>query len=162
MCRSRQTFCGTDNWSEIFPFFVLNYSFSYELDGPAVSALGVRSRKLSNIGRSFDRWPKIYYLELLRASESRLNCWSRLYLQSLALTIRTGPPWWVMADEDSPSYLANLAPFWRSGLIARLLRKRLRVRFPHSANICVHEHVCLYWVWMFLCIIWMNLQKKSI
>jgi hypothetical protein len=25
-----------------------------ELDGPAVSALGVRSRKLSNIGRSSD------------------------------------------------------------------------------------------------------------
>jgi hypothetical protein len=25
------------------------------------------SRKLSNVGRSLDRWPKIYYLELLRA-----------------------------------------------------------------------------------------------
>jgi hypothetical protein len=24
---------------------------------------------------------------------------------------------------------------------------------PHSANICVHKHVCLYWVWVFLCIV---------
>jgi hypothetical protein len=31
-----------------------------------------------------------------------------------------------------------------------LLRKRSRVRFPLSANIYVHEHVCLYWVWVFL------------
>jgi hypothetical protein len=29
---------------------------------------------------------KIYYLELLRASEGTLSCWSRLYLQSLAPT----------------------------------------------------------------------------
>jgi hypothetical protein len=42
---------------------------------------------------------------------------------------------------------------WRSGGNTRLLRKRLRVRFPHSANICVHAHVCTYWVWVFLCII---------
>jgi hypothetical protein len=34
---------------------------------------------------------------------------------------------------------------WRSGGYTRLLRKRSRVRFLHSANICVHEHVCLYW-----------------
>jgi hypothetical protein len=44
---------------------------------------------------------------------------------------------------------------WRSGGNTRLLRKRLRVRFPHSENICVHEHVCLYWVWVFLCVICM-------
>jgi hypothetical protein len=30
---------------------------------------------------------------------------------------------------------------WRSGGNTRLLRKRSRVRFPHSENICVHEHV---------------------
>jgi hypothetical protein len=29
------------------------------------------------------------------------------------------------------------------------------VRFPHSADICVHELVCLYWVWVFLCIVCM-------
>jgi hypothetical protein len=46
----------------------------------------VRSRKLSNIGRSSDGWPKIYYLELLHASEDTLNRWSRLYLHSLAPT----------------------------------------------------------------------------
>jgi hypothetical protein len=42
-----------------------------ELDGPAVSALGVRSGKLSNV------------LELLRASEGTLSSWSQLHLQSL-------------------------------------------------------------------------------
>jgi hypothetical protein len=59
-------------------------------DGTAVSALGVRSRKLSNIGRSSDLWPKMYYLELLRASEGTLSRGSRLYLQSLA---PTNPHW---------------------------------------------------------------------
>jgi hypothetical protein len=51
-------------------------------------------------------------------------------------------------------------PMWPSGVNTRLLRQRSRVRFPHSANICVHEHVCLYWVWVFLCIICLYLQKK--
>jgi hypothetical protein len=35
-----------------------------------------------------------------------------------------------------------------------------RVQFPYSTNICVHEHVCLYWV--FLCIICMYLQENVI
>jgi hypothetical protein len=30
----------------------------------------------------------------------------------------------------------------RCGVVAGILA--MRVRFPHSANICVHEHVCLY------------------
>jgi hypothetical protein len=51
---------------------------------------------------------------------------------------------------------------WRRGGYTRLLRKRSRVRLPHSANICVHENVCLYWVWVFLCIICMYLQKKCV
>jgi hypothetical protein len=57
-----------------------------ELDGRAISALGVRSRK------HWSQWPvigwvtKIYYLELLRASEGTLSRWSRLHLQSLAPT----------------------------------------------------------------------------
>jgi hypothetical protein len=46
----------------------------------------VRSLKLSNVGRSLDGGPKIYYLELLRASEDTLSRWSRLYLQSLTPT----------------------------------------------------------------------------
>jgi hypothetical protein len=29
-----------------------------------------------------------------------------------------------------------------------LLRKRSCVRSPHSTNICVHEHVSLYWGWV--------------
>jgi hypothetical protein len=51
-------------------------------------------------------------------------------------------------------------PIWRSGGNTRLLRKRSRVRFPHNSNISVYEHVCLYWVWVFLCIICMYLQKR--
>jgi hypothetical protein len=39
---------------------------------------------------------------------------------------------------------------WRCGGNTRLLRQRSRVRFPHSANICVHEHVCLYFVWVYV------------
>jgi hypothetical protein len=56
-----------------------------ELNGRAVSALGVRLRKLSNIGDK-----KINYLKLFRASEGTLSRWSRLHLQSLALT---NPHW---------------------------------------------------------------------
>jgi hypothetical protein len=48
----------------------------------------------------------------------------------------------------------------RSGGNTPLLRKRSRVRFPHSANICVHEHDCLYWVCVFLCMICMYLTKN--
>jgi hypothetical protein len=46
--------------------------------------------------------------------------------------------------------LFNATTDWRNGLNSRLLRKRSRIRFPHSTNICVHKHVCMY------------LQKKSI
>jgi hypothetical protein len=51
---------------------------------------GVRSRKLSNNGQSLDGRPKIYYLELFRASEGTLSRWSRLHLQPLA---PTNPHW---------------------------------------------------------------------
>jgi hypothetical protein len=44
-----------------------------ELDSRAVSALGVRSRKLST-GLNGQSWvTKIYYLELIRASEGTLS-----------------------------------------------------------------------------------------
>jgi hypothetical protein len=64
------------------------YMFVQELDSTAVSALGVRSRKLSSAlnGQSWDRWPKPYHVELLRASEGTLSRWSRLHLRSLAPT----------------------------------------------------------------------------
>jgi hypothetical protein len=56
-----------------------------ELDGPAVSALGVGAKQRSQ--RQVFGWvTKIYYLELLRASESTLSCWSQLNLHSLAPT----------------------------------------------------------------------------
>jgi hypothetical protein len=63
-----------------------------EVVSPAVSTLGVRSRKLSNTpnGQSWDGWPKPYHLELLRASEGTLSRWSQLHLQPLA---PTNPHW---------------------------------------------------------------------
>jgi hypothetical protein len=57
---------------------------------PRSMRFGEWSRKLSNVGQSLDRWPKMYYLELLRASERTLSRWSRLHLQSLA---PTNPHW---------------------------------------------------------------------
>jgi hypothetical protein len=59
-----------------------------ELD---VSALGARSRKLSNVGLSSDGWLKMDYLELLRAPEGAIGRWSWLHLQSLAPT----NPYWA-------------------------------------------------------------------
>jgi hypothetical protein len=53
---------------------------------PRSVRFGVRSRKWRNFGQSLDGWPKIYYLELFRASEGTLSCRSRLHLQSLAPT----------------------------------------------------------------------------
>jgi hypothetical protein len=61
-----------------------------EVGGFVVSALGVWSRKISNIGRASDGWPKIYYFELLCASDGMLSRWFRLYLQSFA---PTNPHW---------------------------------------------------------------------
>jgi hypothetical protein len=63
-----------------------NSAKAKELESPAIRALGIRSRKLSNVlkGQSSDKLPIIYYLELLRATECTLSRWSRLHLQSLA------------------------------------------------------------------------------
>jgi hypothetical protein len=52
-------------------------------------SFGVRSRKWSNVGQSWDEWPKIYYLELLRASEGT----SSRYLSALG---RRGELWPVL------------------------------------------------------------------
>jgi hypothetical protein len=68
---------------------------------PQLVNFGVWSRKLSNIGQSLDGWPKIYYLELLRASEGTLSRWSRVYLQSLAPT----NPHWVRLVGHGPFFL---------------------------------------------------------
>jgi hypothetical protein len=69
---------------------ILMYIFE-KLHGPAVSALGVRSRKLSHVykGQGSDGWP-IYYLSLLRASEDMLSSGFR-YLQSLTITNQHWP-----------------------------------------------------------------------
>jgi hypothetical protein len=62
-----------------------------ELDSPAISALGVRSRKLSNAlnGQSWEGWPKPYHLELLRASEGKLS----LFPAAFASLAPTNPHW---------------------------------------------------------------------
>jgi hypothetical protein len=72
-------------------YIVSSYSCSCidKLDGSMMW-----SRKLSNVGQSLDGWPKINYLELLRASEGRLSHWSRLHLHSLAPT----NPYWARVD----------------------------------------------------------------
>jgi hypothetical protein len=46
----------------------------------------------------------------------------------------------IIAYLQGNSNLGTKRPRWRSGVNTRRLRKRSRVRFPHSANICVHEH----------------------
>jgi hypothetical protein len=51
----------------------INNALKYEeVDAPLVRFC-VGSRKLSNVGQSLDGWLKIYYLELLRASEGTLS-----------------------------------------------------------------------------------------
>jgi hypothetical protein len=55
---------------------------------PAVSALRCAIAEAKQ--HWSDVWPKIYYLELVRASEVTLSRWSRLHLQSLA---PTNPHW---------------------------------------------------------------------
>jgi hypothetical protein len=64
-------------------------------------SFGMRSRKISNVGQSLDGWPKIYYLELLRASEGTLSRWSRLHLQFLAPT----NPHWARVVGFDPFFL---------------------------------------------------------
>jgi hypothetical protein len=55
---------NTSDLSFVLILYVLNAKISpktmvlgEEFDSPVVSALGVRSRKLSNVGRSSDGWP---------------------------------------------------------------------------------------------------------
>jgi hypothetical protein len=60
-----------------------------KLDGPTNGQCAWRAiaEAKQRSQRSVIRWvTKIYYLELLRASEGTLNRWSWLHLQSLALT----------------------------------------------------------------------------
>jgi hypothetical protein len=76
-------------WHEHFAtdkFHLLYLSLLYFRSMVRSVRFGVWSRKLSNVGQSLDGWQKIYYFELLRASEGTLSRWSRLHLQSLAPT----------------------------------------------------------------------------
>jgi hypothetical protein len=49
-----------------------------------------------------------YYLELLRASEGTLSCWSRLHLQSLAPT----NPQWARVGGYGPISLCVIHKVW--------------------------------------------------
>jgi hypothetical protein len=110
-----------------------------------VSALGVRSRKLSNAlnGQSWDGWPKPYHLELLRASEGTLSRWSRLHLQSLpptnphwARVVGYGPfPLWLIHKE-------GLCP--SSGNINRLMMKYIYLLQGRITTVYM-ETILLYW-----------------
>jgi hypothetical protein len=51
----------------------------------------------------------------------------------------------------------------RFGVVVGILAYYARGRKFDSRTVqtfCVHENVCLYWVWVFLCIICMYLQKN--
>jgi hypothetical protein len=54
--------------------------------------------------------------------------------------------------------------YGRFGVVEGILAyyRRGRGFDSRAVLICVHEHVCLYWVWVFLCIICMHLQKKNL
>jgi hypothetical protein len=85
----------------------------------ALRSVGVRSRKLSDVGQSLDG-----HLKLLRASEGTLSRWSRLHLQSLAST----KPHWTRMVGYGPFSLCvihkeGLSP--SSGDITRLMMKTL-------------------------------------
>jgi hypothetical protein len=61
------------------------YVRSSIVEGHGAQRLNAKAKQLSY--RSVIGWvTKIYYHELLRASEGTLSCWSRLHLQSLAST----------------------------------------------------------------------------
>jgi hypothetical protein len=87
-------------------------SFTLSSMAPRSVRFGVRSRQLSNVGQSLDRWPKIYYLDFLRASEDTLSRWSRLHMQSLAPT----NPQWARVVGYGPLFLCVIrktcAPQW--------------------------------------------------
>jgi hypothetical protein len=90
-----------------------------ELDGHAVSAFGVRSRKLSKI---------------LRALEGTLSRWSRLHLQSLAPPPGRRPV--VKINAKSQHYEKHVAPTPLSEIRVGKRKKRCK----QSVNIkSVHK-----------------------
>jgi hypothetical protein len=116
-----------------------------------VSALGVRSRKLSNAlnGQSWDGLPKPYHLELLRASEGTLSRWSRLHLQSLT---PTNPHWVRVVDYGTFSLwvIHKESMCSSSGDINRLMMKYLCYYFRDKAGlVCTVNSTSDYSLWTF-------------
>jgi hypothetical protein len=108
---------------------------------PRLVRFGVRSRKLSNGGRSLDGLPKICCLELFRASEGTLSRWPWLHLHTLATT---NPHWaCVVGYGLFVIHKEGLCP--GSGDINRLIlikRRRLRGISTTSSGIKREWWVC--------------------
>jgi hypothetical protein len=110
----RNILCST--WDQQYYFDV------EKLDGPTV-------------GQSLEGWPKMYYLELLRASEGTLRRWSRLHLQSLAPT----NPHWTRVVGYGPLcviHTKDLCP--SSGDINRLMM--MNTMFTKSSQLAILWH----------------------
>jgi hypothetical protein len=88
--------------------------------------VSLRSQKLSNVGCASHGWPKMYYLELLRALEGTLSRWFQLPLQSLT---PTNPYWARVVDYGSFSlcviHKEGLRP--SSGDINRLIMMTMSI-----------------------------------
>jgi hypothetical protein len=99
----------------------------------------------------------------------RLACdcrWFRLHLQLLA---PTNTHWAHVVGYGSffscvicKEAMCSSSIYGRCGVVVGILAYYARGRGPHSTNICVHEHVCLYWVWVFLCYNMYVFTKQSI
>jgi hypothetical protein len=96
-----------------------------------VSGLSVRSRKQTNQRLVIGWMIKIYYLELLRASEGTLSRWSRLHLQSLALQFQGGltlgrrPVVKIIAESLSQHDEKHVVPTSLSGIRVGKRRRRI-------------------------------------
>jgi hypothetical protein len=123
-----------------------------ELDGRAVSALSVWTWKLSNDdrGQSLDGWPKF----IIRASEGRLGCCSRLHLQSLASTpvSRRADVRQVAGGKNKcrifiTTWWKHVVPTPLSGIrVGRRItecRERVCIELYYSNDVCVWRVFCV-------------------
>jgi hypothetical protein len=120
---------------------------------PRSVRIGVRSPKLSNVGQSLDGWPKIYYLELLRASKCTFSRWFRLHLQSLA----PANPHWAHVVSYGPFSLCVIHKecLWpSSGSINRLMMMMIK------STICLLS--LIIHVWFYICLLSFNFDARRL
>jgi hypothetical protein len=119
----------------------------------------VRSRKLSNVGQSLDGWPKIYNLELLRASEGTLSHWSRLDLRPLAPTnphwarvVGYGPFSFCVIHKEglcsNSGYINRLMMMmiYRSRFIPEGVAETSHIYLRYAHILCMHASFAMYGV----------------